>query len=71
MIKSLLRQCVIIDVTDDIKRQAIDVRRRHRMLTPDASIAATALSLCIPPLTADSDFAPVRELELLAYKPMV
>jgi predicted nucleic acid-binding protein len=51
-----------------VKRLAVKIRRSHRLRLPDAIIAATALYLKVPLLSADRDFEEVNELSLLLYE---
>jgi len=46
-----------------ISELTIKLRRRYSLKLPDAIIAATALSLEIPLLTADKDFAKIKEID--------
>jgi len=46
----------MVELDRSIMDQAILLRREFRLKIPDAIIAATALFLNVPLLTADSDF---------------
>ena len=67
-IRGFLNDCVIFDVNSEVKRLAVNIRRSHRLRLPDAIIAATALYLKVPLLSADRDFEEVNELSLLLYE---
>jgi hypothetical protein len=44
-IGSFLSEVTVVELTEEIRELAIDVRRRHALKLPDAIVAATALSL--------------------------
>ncbi len=67
-VKSFLNECVIIDITSQIKEHTIALRKKHRLKLPDAIVAATSLYLNIPLLTADKDLKKVSELNLIFYQ---
>lgn len=52
----------ISGLTPAIKEFTIQLRRKYKIKLPDAIIAASAISLNIPFLTADKDFSPIKEL---------
>lgn len=64
-----LRSCFIVDIESPIKKVAIELRKKYQMKLPDAIIAATAIHLQIPLITADKDFEKVEELMLYLYQP--
>jgi len=61
-IKSLLDECRLVDLNRNIKDIAIDLRRKTRLKLPDAIVAATAIFLDYPLLTADKIFANIPDL---------
>jgi predicted nucleic acid-binding protein len=65
LIKELLSQCKIISLNDDIKKIAIDIRRRSKLRLPDAIVAATSIYMKVPLISADREFKKVNELELI------
>ncbi len=55
----------ISDVNPAIKRSAAELRRRHALKLADALVAATALHLGLPLLTADGGFERLKgEMEI-------
>jgi len=50
-----LNDCIIVDLNEEIKKMAIAIKQKHSVKLPDSIIAATALYLEIPLLTADKD----------------
>lgn len=54
----------IVDITSQIKEQAISFRKKYRLKLPDAIIAATALSLRATLVTNDKSFLSVKEIKI-------
>jgi len=61
-LRELLGDICIVGLEDDVKRVAIDVRRRLRLRLPDAIIAATAITLDAELFTNDTGLAQVPDL---------
>lgn len=66
--KKLLDDCFIIELNNDIKTSAIELRRNYKFKLPDAIVAATAIFFQIPIITADKKFEVLSELDLLIVK---
>jgi len=64
-IDSLLSSCFIIDLLPEVKKLVKGLQQSSTLKLPDAIIAATALYLNLPLLTADRTFKKVKELELV------
>lgn len=64
VIEKLIHQCRIIDLADEIKERAIQIRRESKLKLPDAIVAATAFYLDLPLLSADRQFTKVKGLDL-------
>ncbi len=64
-LRSLLDDCIILDLTADIKRLAIEIKQQIKIKTPDAIIAATSQYLKIPLVTSDKDFKKIPGIELI------
>lgn len=52
-----------------IRDITIDLRRNYNLKLPDALVAATAIFLGIPLISADSHFEKVTELVFVKYQP--
>jgi predicted nucleic acid-binding protein len=63
--ESLIKECIILPIDEEVKNLAILVKRQTNLKTPDAIIAATAIKYRVPLLTADRDFKKVPDLSLL------
>ena len=64
-IKKLVLQCKVIDLNEEIKETAIDIRRKTKLKLPDAIICATSVYIGQPLLSADKLFKKVNDLDLL------
>lgn len=67
--QELVSQFHLMELTTQIKEIAIDIRRRYRLKLPDAIIAASAIFRDFPLISADKDFAKVKELTLYHITP--
>ena len=67
-INTFLNHVRIIDINSEIKAKTVDVRRESRLKLPDAIIAATAISMDLPLLTADLDFSKVDDPRILLFE---
>lgn len=63
-LKRLLHEIPIIDMTSEIKEQAIMFRKKYRLKLPDAIIAATALCLRATLFTNDKSFLSIKEIKI-------
>jgi hypothetical protein len=53
-ISSFLSEMTVVELTEEIRKLAVDLRRRHALKLPDAIVAATALSLQAQLVTNDT-----------------
>lgn len=67
-IKNFLSDFVIINITDAIKDQTIEVKKNSHLKLPDSIIAATAIVLDISFVTSDKQFKTIADLNLLYYE---
>jgi len=65
LLRSLLDDCIIFELTADIRKIAIQIRQQAKVKTPDAIVAATSKYLQIPLVTTDTDFKRIQGLELI------
>ena len=68
LVQSLIDECIVIDLNQTIKLDAIRIRRETKLKLPDAIIASTAKYLRLPFITADSDFENFDEIEIIQIK---
>lgn len=69
-VEAFLDEWPMVELDRSLMERALLLRRAHRLKIPDALIAATALYLDVPLLTADRVFERLNgELRLLMYEP--
>lgn len=59
----------IINIDKSIKEHSIKIRKFNKLKVPDTNIAASALALKLPLLSADKAFKRIEDLELMFYEP--
>ena len=67
-IQLFLSELRIINISETIKETAITVRKKYGFKLPDSIIAATAISLGHPLLTADKQLQSLTELNIILYE---
>jgi predicted nucleic acid-binding protein len=60
----MIETCTIVNLTDRIKNITIKLKQKYNIKVPDAIIAATAIYLNLPFVTADKGFKKIQELDL-------
>jgi predicted nucleic acid-binding protein len=65
VIINLLLRLDVIELSQEIKELAIEIKQQNKIKLPDAIIAATSLQLDIPLLTADMGFQKIKGLNSL------
>lgn len=65
-IKAFLSLCHRVELISEIIDQTIMIRRQYRFRIPDAVIAASALHLQMPLVSADTDFKKIAGLTLIS-----
>lgn len=68
-LEMFIEQCNILDFTAGIGEIVIDLRRKYSIKLPDAIVAATAIFLNIPLISADKHFEKITELTFVLYQP--
>jgi predicted nucleic acid-binding protein len=64
-LKALLSDCILFELTTDIKSIAISLRQKHKIKVPDFIIAATSIYLQLPIVTSDQGFRNIKGIELV------
>ena len=67
-IKSFLKECTVINISEQIKEKTIRIRKLHKVKLPDSIIAATSEYLNIPLITADVGFKKIEKLSTIFYE---
>lgn len=68
IIEDLLNNCIIVDLNQAIKRITIDLKQKYKLKLPDAIIAATAIYMNLPIISADKDFDRISDLQFIRYE---
>jgi predicted nucleic acid-binding protein len=61
----LLDDCFIAELTPHVKQLVKKLMQKYAIKLPDAIIAATALYLDLPLLTADKEFSKITGIKLI------
>jgi len=70
IIQSLIDDCIVINLNNEIKQEAIYLRRHYKLKLPDCIVAATASYVGLPIITADNDFSQIAmEYEVQLFSP--
>lgn len=64
-LKELLKDSIVINLSEEIKFQTIKLKQKYTIKLPDAIIAATAIFNKVPLVTADKGYNKITELELI------
>lgn len=62
---NLIEACILVNINEKIKEIAIKLKQKYSIKIPDALIAATAIYLQFPILTADKGFEKIEEVDLI------
>ena len=67
-IKYFLSECSVVSLSNEIKDLSISIKQKSKVKTPDAIVAATAIFLSLPLITADKGFEKISDLDLMVYQ---
>ncbi|MCW3073816.1 MAG: type toxin-antitoxin system VapC family toxin [Flaviaesturariibacter sp.] len=67
--RNFLKEFRVIYLDEIIKEEAINIRKQYNLKLPDAIVAATAISLDLPFISADKQFRQIKSLPLEVYEP--
>jgi len=65
IVRSFVEDSNVIALSPKVVEKCIEIRRNHRIKTPDAIIAATAIVHNLTLLTSDSDFKNIPNLKII------
>lgn len=68
IIKSLLKDCKVVYLNQEIKDLTIEIRKSYKLKLPDAIIAASASYFNAPLFTADSSLTKVELIDIIKYE---
>lgn len=60
-----MNDCSVIGITNPVKELPIQLKQKHKVMLPDAIIAASVLHLGTPLLTFDKGFEKFKDLDLI------
>jgi predicted nucleic acid-binding protein len=67
-VHTFLGRCEVVEIHRSVQDLAVELRLRYKLKLPDAIIAATAVHLRVPLITADKNFAKLNpEFEVVVY----
>lgn len=69
LIHEAIKEWQIFNLTPDIKKYTIDIRKAYGLKLPDSIIAATALFGNLPIFTADKAFDKLDSVNAIIYEP--
>lgn len=64
-VQNIIDQCFVVEMSSEIKKKAILIKQKYKVKLPDAIIAATAIILEVPFISADADFKIIKELDFI------
>ncbi len=67
----LVSKCFNYPISNNIKERAISLRRKYGTKLPDSIVAATAIEIGAPLITADKGFTKITELNLKLIEPIL
>ena len=68
IIDSLVEECQVINLNQEIKKLSIEIRRKRNLKLPDAIVAASSYYSKLPIFTADKEFKKLEELDVIIYE---
>jgi len=69
LIRLFIKQCRLIEYSSRLKDGVIEIRRKYKLKISDSFVAATAIMLDLPLISADRNFGKVKELNFFHVKP--
>lgn len=70
LIADFLKQCLYIDYNYQLRLQTISLKQKYNLKLGDAFIAATSIEFDIPLVSADKEFARIKELNFILISPI-
>ena len=66
-IRDFLKQCLIIDINENIKEIVIDIRSKYNLKLPDSIVMATTIYIDAPLITSDKRLFKIKEANIVQY----
>jgi predicted nucleic acid-binding protein len=67
-VSKFIQECMVIDVSEAIKTDAIEVRKQTKLKLPDTIVLTTARFLSLPSITSSQDFKEIKSPEIIIYE---
>lgn len=67
-VNAFLSELKIENISDEIKKTTIEIRKSTNLKLPDCIIAATSISLNIPLISSDKQLSSVPGLDIILYE---
>jgi predicted nucleic acid-binding protein len=67
-IGKFIKDCVVIDINEEIKQNVIFIRKHNKLKLPDSIVLATARFLSLALITSDADFKSTNYPEIIIYE---
>lgn len=64
----LVGESLVVSLSNEIKKKYIEIRRKSSLKLADAIIAATAIALEVPLISADKQSKTIEGLDLVSYE---
>jgi predicted nucleic acid-binding protein len=68
VIDDLIDECQVINLNQEVKKLAIEIRRTRNLKLPDAIVAASSYYSKLPIFTADKEFEKLEEIDVIIYE---
>jgi predicted nucleic acid-binding protein len=68
VISTFLNELKIENISEDIKKNTIEIRKSTNLKLPDCIIAATSITLNIPLVTSDLQLSSIPDLNIVLYQ---
>ena len=65
---AFINQCTVVDISPAIKRKVVEIRQQAKIRLADAIIAASAITMGLPLITADKQFEKIPDLDVIFIK---
>ncbi len=67
-ISLFLKELKIENITAEIKKHTVEIRKSTNLKLPDCIIAATSFALNIPLITSDKQLSAIKNLDVVLYE---
>ena len=68
ILNNFIAELQIVNINQDVKNNAIEIRKSTNLKLPDCIIAATSMVLKIPLISADKSLKKINNLEFILYE---